>query len=169
MRESARVPELAHRHRARQRSRLRSSLRAGFTFERIAHANPGDWPTYHGDIGGNRHSRLDQINTANVKSLAIRWIYPIDHFNLEATPVVVDGVMYVTGPNQVFALDAQSGRTIWHYQRQRSKKVTGDPAKGTNRGVAVLGDRVFLVTDDAHLLALHRVTGALLWDTPDRG
>jgi PQQ-dependent dehydrogenase (methanol/ethanol family) len=138
----------------------------GLPFESIAHPHPGDWPSYHGDIGGNRHSRLDQINTANVKSLAIRWIYPIDHFNLEVTPVVVDGVMYVTGPNQVFALDAQSGRTIWHYQRPRSKEVTGDPAKGTNRGVAVLGDRVFLITDDAHLLALHRVTGAVLWDTP---
>jgi PQQ-dependent dehydrogenase (methanol/ethanol family) len=140
--------------------------RGGLTFERVAHPNPGDWPTYHGDIGGNRHSRLDQINTNNVKSLAIRWIYPIDHFNLEVTPVVVDGVMYVTGPNQVFALDAQSGRTIWHYQRPRSKLVTGDPAKGTNRGVAVLGDRIFMVTDDAHLVALHRVTGALLWETP---
>lgn len=138
----------------------------GISFEQIVHPKRGDWPTYHGDIGGNRHSPLAQINLANVNTLAVKWIYPIDHFTLETTPVVVDGVMYVTGPNQVFALDGRSGRTIWHYQRSRSGTVTGDPAKGTNRGVAVLGDRVFLVSDDAHVLALHRVTGRLLWDTP---
>jgi PQQ-dependent dehydrogenase (methanol/ethanol family) len=136
----------------------------GPTFEQVAHPKAGDWPTYHGDIGGNRHSPLDQINTSNVKDLALKWVFPINHFVLEVTPVVVDGVMFVTGPNQVFALDSQSGRTIWHYQRPRSKEVRGDPAKGTNRGVAVLGDRVFLVTDNAHLLALHRVTGELLWE-----
>ncbi len=140
--------------------------RSGLAFDEIAHPRLGDWPTYHGDIGGNRHSPLDQINAANVRTLAIKWIYPIDHFTLEVTPVVVSGVMYVTGPNQVFALDAQSGRTIWHYDRSRSSEVTGDPAKGTNRGVAVLGERVFLVTDNAHVLALHRVTGQLLWDVP---
>jgi PQQ-dependent dehydrogenase (methanol/ethanol family) len=125
---------------------------------------PGDWPTYHGDIGGNRHSALDQINASNVKSLAVKWIFPINLFALEVTPVVVDGVMFVTGPNQVFAIDAQSGRTIWNYRRDRSKEITGDPAKGTNRGVAVLGDRVFFLTDNAHMVALHRVTGAMLWD-----
>jgi len=137
----------------------------GSAFDRIAHPAPGDWPTYHGQIGGNRYSVLDQINTSNVRNLMLKWVFPINHFVLEVTPVVVDGVMYVTGPNQVFALDARAGRTIWHYGRERSKEVTGDPAKGTNRGVAVLGDRVFLVTDDAHLIALHRVTGQLLWDT----
>ena len=140
--------------------------RGGLSFDEIAHPRPGNWPTYHGDIGGNRHSPLDQINAANVRTLAIKWIYPIDNFTLEATPVVVNGVMYVTGPNQVFALDAQNGRTIWHYARSRSTEVTGDQAKGTNRGVAVLGDRVFLVTDNAHVVALHRVTGQLLWETP---
>ena len=137
----------------------------GLTFEQIVHPKPGDWPAYHGSLTGNRHSALDQINTSNVKKLAIKWVFPINHFVLEVTPVVVDGVMFVTGANQVFALDAQTGRTIWHYQRDRSKEVTGDPAKGTNRGVAVLGDRVFLVTDNAHLIALHRVTGQLLWDS----
>ena len=137
----------------------------GLTFEQVVNPKAGDWPTYHGHIGGNRHSALDQINASNVKDLAIKWVFPINHFVLEVTPVVVDGVMFVTGPNQVFALDARSGRTIWHYQRERSKELTGDPAKGTNRGVAVLGDRVFMVTDNAHLIALHRVTGQLLWDS----
>ena len=125
----------------------------------------GDWPSYHGDIGGNRHSPLAQITTANVKDLRLEWVFPINHNQLEVTPVVIDGVMYVTGPNQVFALDGRSGRTIWHYQRPRSRETRGDPAKGTNRGVAVHGDRVFLVTDNAHLIALHRVTGQLLWES----
>jgi PQQ-dependent dehydrogenase (methanol/ethanol family) len=125
----------------------------------------GDWPTYHGSITGNRHSPLDQIIPENVNRLALKWVFPINHFVVEATPVVVGGVMYVTGPNQVFALDGQAGRTIWHYQRDRGQDVTGDPAKGTNRGVGVLGDRVFMVSDNAHLLALHRVTGQLLWES----
>ena len=125
----------------------------------------GDWPSYHGDIGGNRHSPLNQITTANVKDLRLEWVFPVNHNQLEVTPVVIDGVMYVTGPNQVFALDGRSGRTIWHYQRPRSRETRGDPSRGTNRGVAVSGDRVFLVTDNAHLIALHRVTGALLWES----
>lgn len=137
----------------------------GPSFQQIAHPKPGDWPTYHGHISGNRHSPLTQITPANAKSLALKWVFPINHNVLEVTPVVIDGVMFVTGPNQVFALDARAGRTIWHYQRPMSGESRGDPAKGTNRGVAVLGDRVFLVTDNAHLLALHRVTGQLLWET----
>jgi len=137
----------------------------GPSFDQIAHPAPGDWTTYHGAISGNRHSDLDQITAANVGELALQWVFPINHFVLELTPVVVNGVMYVTGPNQVFALDARAGRTIWHYQRSRSTDVRGDPAKGTNRGVAVLGDRVFTVTDNARLLALHRLTGELLWET----
>jgi len=125
----------------------------------------GDWPSYHGSIDGNRHSDLNQINPANVNGLLLKWVYPINHNVLELTPVVVDGVMYVTGPNQVMALDARAGRTLWSFQRPMSGESRGDPAKGTNRGVAVKGDRVFVVTDNAHLLALHRVTGALLWET----
>lgn len=125
----------------------------------------GDWPSYHGTLDGNRHSALNQINPSNVKNLVLQWVFPINHNVLELTPVVIDGVMYVTGPNQVHALDARAGRTLWSYQRPMSGESKGDPAKGTNRGVAVSGDRIFVVTDNAHLLALHRVTGALLWES----
>ncbi|MBM3794797.1 MAG: c-type cytochrome [Acidobacteria bacterium] len=125
----------------------------------------GDWASYHGELSGNRFSPLNQITRDNVKDLRLAWVFPVNHNQLEVTPVVVDGVMYITGPNQVWALDARSGRTIWHYQRPRSRNTRGDPAKGTNRGVAIQGDRVFTVTDSARLLALHRVTGALLWET----
>jgi len=137
----------------------------GLAFGGVAAPKSGDWPSYHGNLSGNRHVELDQITPANVKSLALQWAFPINHNVLEVTPVVADGVMYVSGPNQVFALDGRAGRTLWHYQRPMSGETRGDPAKGTNRGVAILGDRVFVVTDNAHLLALHRVTGQLLWET----
>ncbi len=80
------------------------------------------------------------------------------------TPVVVDGVMYVTTVNEAYALDARNGRQIWRYRRPRSKDLAGDAAGGINRGVAMLDDRLFMVTDNAHLIALDRITGRLLWD-----
>ena len=73
--------------------------------------------------------------------------------------------MYVTSANECYALDAGSGREIWHYQRPRTKGLIGNAAGGVNRGVGVAGDRVFMVTDHAHLIALNRFTGALLWET----
>src|SRR5690349_11600736 len=84
---------------------------------------------------------------------------------LQVTPVVVDGVMYVTAENEAYALDAATGRVIWNFRRPRTQGLVGDAASGINRGVALLKDRVFLVTDHAHLLALDRATGAVLWDT----
>lgn len=142
------------------------SLPDAIGWERIVHPQPGDWPTYHGHLGGNRHSALDQITPRNVDRLAPRWTFPVPGARrLEVTPVVVDGVMYVTNVNAAWALDAAAGREIWHYSRQRSNGLAGDAAGGINRGVAVLGDRLFMVTDNAHLIALNRLTGALLWDT----
>jgi len=78
--------------------------------------------------------------------------------------VVVDGLMYVTAANEVWALDARTGREVWHYAEARTPGLVGDPAAGINRGVAVLGDRVFLQTDHAHLVALDRLTGQRIWD-----
>jgi PQQ-dependent dehydrogenase (methanol/ethanol family) len=141
-----------------------SSDTAMADFEQVLHPKAGDWPTYHGRLDGNRHSALDQISVANVGDLSLQWAYTMRAFNLEMTPVVVDGVMYATGQNQVSALDARSGREIWRYSRPRSQGLRGDAAIGFNRGVALLGDRVFSVTDDARLLALNRLNGALLWE-----
>jgi alcohol dehydrogenase (cytochrome c) len=139
---------------------------AGVPFEEIAQPKPGTWPTYDGNQSGNRFSPLDQINTSNVQHLAPKWMFTISGAPraLEATPIVVDGVMYVTSVNEAYGLDAGSGREIWHYSRPRTQGLAGDAASGINRGVAVLGDRVFMVTDNAHLIALHRATGHLLWD-----
>lgn len=126
----------------------------------------GNWPTYSGSVNGNRHSALSQINKENVSKLRLEWSYSIPYFGLENTPLVLDNVMYVTGPNEVDTLDGRSGHEIWRYSRPRTPggTIAGDAAKGANRGVAVLGDRIFFVTDNAHLICLHRLTGAVLWD-----
>ena len=125
-----------------------------------------DWPSYHGQSNGSRYSTLAQINKANAARLTPKWIFSLPNTSaLQVTPVVVEGVMYVTSANECYALDAGSGRQIWHYQRRRTKGLIGVSAGGANRGVAVAGDRVFMVTDHAHLIALDRVTGALLWET----
>ena len=135
-------------------------------FSGIANPNPGDWPTYHGRLSGNRHSTLDQINAGNVAKLALRWLYTIPGAGrLEGTPVVVGGIMYVTSVNSATALDARNGKLLWRFQQPRSKGLVGDAAGGINRGVAILGDSIFLVTDHAHLLCLNRRTGQLRWDT----
>ncbi len=121
------------------------------------------WPTYNGDPGGNRYSELTQIDAANVGRLGPRWMFALpDAGNLQVTPVVVDGLMYVTAPNECHALDAGTGRVVWRYKRSRTPGLT---MGGSNRGVAVAGDRVFMVTDHAHVIALNRFTGELLWDS----
>ena len=139
---------------------------SGIPYADIAHPKPGTWPGYDGSQSGNRFSPLNQIDTTNVERLAPKWMFTIAGApqSLQTTPVVVDGVMYVTSVNEAYALDARSGREIWHYKRPRTQGLAGDAASGINRGVAVLGDRVFLVTDHAHLIALHRLTGQRLWD-----
>jgi alcohol dehydrogenase (cytochrome c) len=135
--------------------------RAGDRFRAVT--SDADWPTYNGDPGGNRHTALTQIDKATVTRLAPRWLFSVPGAGqLQATPVVVGGILYVTAPNQCYALDAGTGREIWHYKRPLTKGVSGGNA---NRGVGVAGDRVFMVTDHAHIIALDRFTGELLWDT----
>ena len=105
---------------------------------------------------GTSFGPLKQIGAANVASLKLKWVFPISYFGLETTPLAADGVLYVTGPNQVFALDALTGTALWQYSRPASVGMLGDAKLGTNRGVAILRDQVFFVTDNAHLLALDR-------------
>ena len=125
-----------------------------------------DWPLYDGQTKATRYSTLTQIDKANVSRMVPKWIFTLPNTsNLQVTPVVVGGVMYVTSANECYALDAGSGREIWHYQRARTKGLIGNSAGGANRGVAVADDRVFMVTDHAHLIALDRFTGALVWET----
>jgi alcohol dehydrogenase (cytochrome c) len=125
-----------------------------------------DWPTYHGEVSGNRYSKLTQIDKNNVGRLSPRWIFPMPGANtIENTPLVVDGVMYVSQANECWALDAGTGRVIWRYRRDRTRGIAGNAAAGFNRGVAIAGDRLFMLTDNAHMIALGRFDGELLWES----
>ena len=120
---------------------------------------PENWLTYGGTYDSQRHSALDQITLDNVGSLQAAWVFPITSTNrLESVPIVVDGVMYVSAPNEVHALDARNGRSIWAYRR------TTGVNRGPNRGVAVFGNRVYVGTPDAYLVALDARTGAVAWE-----
>src|SRR5262245_50858308 len=90
---------------------------ADLPFADVARPKPGSWPTYNGNVSGNRFSPLDQINTSTVERLAPKWMFTVQNTPraLQVTPVVIDGVMYVTSVNEAFALDARGGREIWHY------------------------------------------------------
>ena len=124
-----------------------------------------NWPSYDGELRGNRYSKMDQINAGNVSRLVPKWVFSMTNTSpLEVTPVVMDGIMYVTSINECYALDAGSGRQIWHFHRPKTDGLTGNAAAGINRGVAVAGDRLFMVTDNAHLLALSRATGEIAWE-----
>jgi PQQ-dependent dehydrogenase (methanol/ethanol family) len=137
---------------------------AGVSWADIARPKRGEWPTYDGNLTGNRHSELQAITRDNVHQLGVRWMYSIPNARLQTTPVVAGGVMYITHGNDVHAVDAASGRLIWRWNRPKSPGLVGDPIRGFSRGLALLGDRVLFQTDNGHLVALHRLSGSLLWD-----
>src|SRR5207302_7034513 len=125
-----------------------------------------DWPGYNGDPGGNRYTTLSQITKANVARLGPKWIFSLPNTGRpQGTPSVVGGIMYMPAANECYALDAGTGRQIWHYRRPRQGPPGRDPAGGTNRGVATAGDRLFMETADARVIAINRFSGELLWDT----
>jgi len=143
------------------------NIPGGLSYERIrnAAAEPHNWLTYWGNYNGSHYSALKQIDTRNVKQLQTKWAAQLPGDSLlQSTPVVVDGVMYTAGPpGQVFAFDARTGLQIWKYQRQR-KAQNPYESNPFNRGVAVLGNRVFVGTLDAALVALDARTGLPLWE-----
>jgi alcohol dehydrogenase (cytochrome c) len=144
--------------------RIELLRKAGNRYRRAT--SQADWATHDGSLSGNRYTTLTQINKGTVARLAPKWIYTLQNTSrLEVTPVVVEGIMYVTGLNECYALDAGNGREIWRFQRPRTRGLVGNAAGGINRGAAVAKDRVFMVTDHAHLLALNRFTGEVVWDT----
>lgn len=124
-----------------------------------------NWVDYdNGD--NNRHFEADQINRGNVGNLALKWMFPVlNTSRLEATPIVVDGVMYTPGWNEMWALDATTGRQIWHYGQDRTEGLISEAGRSANRGVAYDENHIYMVTDHAHLLALNRWTGEKVWDT----
>src|SRR5215471_12712996 len=131
----------------------------------LAQPAGANWTSYNGDYSGRRYSSLREINTGNVAHLRAAWVFhPGNSQNLEVTPLVVRGVMYVTSANNVFALDATTGRTLWHYDRPISSGLLDDAAAHKSRGVAVWQNSVYAETDDAHLLSLDARAGGLRWD-----
>ncbi len=144
-----------------------SVAEAQVPYERIRQAErePESWLTYSGDYASHHYSRLDRINRANVARLKVAWMYQIrgrQHF--ESTPLVFDGVMYLTDPpSDVTALDLRTGRPIWHYRRSIPPGVPVCCGQ-VNRGVAALDDQIFVNTIDAHLVALDARTGRVRWD-----
>ena len=132
-------------------------------------ANPARWLTYSGDYSGRRHSPLTQITPANVSRLTAQWTFQAETMALnrgfEATPLAVDGVLYVTGSNNyAWALDGRTGRPFWKYRRELPNNLTYGASAPVNRGFGILGDRLFMVTLDAHLLAMDSRTGQVVWD-----
>src|SRR6266567_601212 len=124
-----------------------------------------NWPSYNGDYSGRRYSNLAEITPNNVKQLHAQWVFHSRNSDsLEVTPVVVDGVMFVTSANDAFALDARAGREIWRHERPVTSGLVDDASAHHNRGVAVWHNRVFMETDNAHLLCLDARSGHQLWD-----
>ena len=144
------------------------SARAQVTPQRLLDSakDPQNWLMYSGDYAGRRFSALDQINISNAASLVPKWAYQtMGGGKFETTPLAVDAVLFATGQDdRAFALDARSGRPIWQYQRALPSDIR--PCCGrVNRGLAILGDKVFLGTLDAHVIALDTKTGNVVWDT----
>lgn len=124
-----------------------------------------NWLSYNGDYSGRRYSSLTQITAGNVAQLRAQWVFhSAETRRLEVTPVVVDGIMFVTAANDTYALDATTGRIIWHNSRPISEGLIDDASGHLSRGVAVLGSKLYRLTDNAHLLCLDTRSGHLLWD-----
>ena len=118
------------------------------------------WPTYHGDYTGKRHSTLTQITPANVRQLTLAWAFQTNQpQQIKATPILVNGVIYVTTPDNIWAVDARSGRQIWRYAYPANEGFHIG-----HRGAAVYKDFVYLTTPDAHLVALDARDGKVRWN-----
>lgn len=139
------------------------------TRDMLLHPGTSSWPTYHGDYTGQRHVRLGQINTHNVRDLTLAWAFSTGTDTLiKSSPLMVDGILYFTLPENVWAVDARSGHMLWHYRYP--------PSKGAhigNRGVGMYKNWLFFATPDSHLVSLDARTGAVRWiigvDNVDKG
>ena len=140
-----------------------TSLAAGaqVTDKQLEQPPGADWLHYNGDYQSKRFSVLDQITTANVGSLVNKWTFHVPgQGGLESVPIVVNGVMYLTQPNAIYALDGKSGRLIWSYHHQLAKVKDRE---GPHRGAAVYKNRVYFTTTDDFLYALDAASGNVIW------
>jgi alcohol dehydrogenase (cytochrome c) len=136
------------------------------TYDRILNAadEPQNWLTYNGGYSSQRYSELEQVTPRNVDDLEVKWTLQNQVFGAwQTNPIVVDGIMYITQrPNDVMAVDAVTGRVFWMYRHTNAENARVC-CGANNRGVAVLGDKVYMGTQDAHLIAIDRINGKPLW------
>ena len=154
-----------------------SAALSGITFDDLLSGlkNPSLWPMYSGDFTAQRHSPLTQITPENVYRLVPQWTFQTDQSpymttgrggGFQSVPLEIDGVLYMAGPmGRVFAIDARSGRQIWQYRRDLPQDVAQSTTRGETRGLAIQGNRIYLGTLDAHMIALDIKTGKVVWDT----
>jgi len=151
---------------------IASLLGAQVSTEQLVRAaqNPDNWLTYSGTYFSQRYSTLAQITPANVRNLQMRWALQVKSLEkFEATPLVVDGRMYLTqAPNDVLALDAVSGRVFWQYSHEPSPKARLCCGI-VNRGLAILGDTLFMGTIDGNLIAIDAHNGKPVWNVNVNG
>jgi alcohol dehydrogenase (cytochrome c) len=126
----------------------------------LLHPPTDSWPGFHGDYSGERHSKLTQITQTNVKDLSLAWAFQTDQpATIKATPLLVDGILYFTVPDNVWAVDARSGHMLWHYHYPPNK---GDHIG--QRGVAIYKDWLYFMSPDAHMISLNAKDGSVRWN-----
>jgi alcohol dehydrogenase (cytochrome c) len=137
-----------------------TSVAQGITAETLIHPPKDSWPGYHGDYSGRRHSALTEINRSNVSNMTMLWSFQTAQGqSIKATPILADGVLYFTLPDNIFAIDARNGRQLWRY--------TAPPNNAFHigqRGVSILNGHIFYMSTDAHALSLNAKTGKVEWD-----
>ena len=137
-----------------------ASFGQGVDSQTLAHPPADSWPQYHGDYSGERHSKLTQITPENVDKLTVAWLFQTGKSDtIKSSPLLVDGILYFTVPDTVWAVDARSGHQIWHY--------TYPPNKGLHighRGVAIYNESLYFTTPDAHLVCLGAKDGKVRWN-----
>ncbi len=116
------------------------------------------WPTYNGDYSGRRYSTLRQINASNVGSMRLAWAFQAHSSAIKSTPLLVNGILYFTVPDHAWAVDARTGRQIWHYHYNSD----GGDHIG-HRGLAMYHDWLFFTTPDAHMVSLNAKDGSVRW------
>jgi alcohol dehydrogenase (cytochrome c) len=126
----------------------------------LLHPPADSWPGYHGDYSGRRHSSLTQITPENVNKLGLAWAFQTDQSSsIKATPILVDGILYFTVPDRLWAVDARSGHQIWHYQYPPNK---GDHIG--QRGVAIFKGWIYFMGPDSHMVSLNAKDGSVRWN-----
>jgi len=135
------------------------------SFDRISNADkePGNWLTYSGSYQGHRFSPLAEIKADNVSHLTVKWAYQFPDPNNEVSPIVVDNIMYVSGPNSATALDAHTGRVLWNWKRPLPSDYHSIGFGHVSRGPAVLDDKLYVATLDCYLVALDVKSGIERW------